>query len=93
MPAMTLMSDIAVSVNDSHLNLSELSESMLDAIDHTIQAAQQVSWCFLKDGICTYHFIVYASFTGTLLYTCLWMCMCAYVKKREIKDKGTLFIA
>ncbi|KAM4558332.1 uncharacterized protein abca12 [Odontesthes bonariensis] len=43
MPMVTLMTDIAVSVNNSRLNVSELSEGMQFAIEHTIQAAQQAN--------------------------------------------------
>ncbi|XP_070694461.1 uncharacterized protein abca12 [Pempheris klunzingeri] len=40
-PVMTLMREIAQSLNTSHFNLSEVSERMLLAIEHTVQAAQQ----------------------------------------------------
>lgn len=41
-PVATLMREIAQSVNSSHFNLSEVSERMQHAIEHTVQAAQQV---------------------------------------------------
>lgn len=42
MPVMTLMRDIAQTVNTSHFNLSEVSTRMQLAIEHTVQAVQQV---------------------------------------------------
>ncbi|XP_041858132.1 ATP-binding cassette sub-family A member 12 isoform X2 [Melanotaenia boesemani] len=43
MPMVTLMRDIALSVNTSHFNLSELSEEMQHAIEHTVKAAQEAN--------------------------------------------------
>ncbi|XP_034550567.1 uncharacterized protein abca12 [Notolabrus celidotus] len=43
MPVMTLMNEFARSVNSSHVNLTEVSERMQDAIEHTVQAAQQAN--------------------------------------------------
>ncbi|XP_070770245.1 uncharacterized protein abca12 [Enoplosus armatus] len=43
MPVMTLMREIAQSVNTSHFNLSEFSERMQLAIEHTVEAAQQAN--------------------------------------------------
>ncbi len=42
MPVVTLMREIAQSVNTSHFNLSEVSERMQLAIERTVQAVQQV---------------------------------------------------
>lgn len=50
MPVMTLMVEIAQSVNMSHLNLSVLTERMQFAIEHTLQAAQQVKLTRLSPG-------------------------------------------
>ncbi|XP_074551456.1 uncharacterized protein LOC141808680 [Halichoeres trimaculatus] len=43
MPVVTLMKDIRQSVNSSHVNLTEVSERMQDAIERTVQAAQQAN--------------------------------------------------
>ncbi|XP_044072836.1 LOW QUALITY PROTEIN: glucosylceramide transporter ABCA12 [Siniperca chuatsi] len=43
MPMVTLMREIAQSVNTSHFNLSEVSERMQLAIERTVQAAQQAN--------------------------------------------------
>ncbi|XP_071316090.1 ATP-binding cassette sub-family A member 13 [Trachinotus anak] len=43
MPVVSLMREIALSVNTSHFNLSELLERMQFAIEHTVQAAQQAN--------------------------------------------------
>jgi len=53
MPMVTLMTDIAVSVNKSRLNVSELSEGMQFAIERTIQTAQQVCLCSFKNCMST----------------------------------------
>lgn len=42
MPVVTLMKEIAHSLNTSHFNLSEVLEGMQRAIELTVQAAQQV---------------------------------------------------
>ncbi|XP_061579710.1 glucosylceramide transporter ABCA12 [Cololabis saira] len=42
-PVIILIKDIAATVNASNINLSELSEEMQHAIDHTVQAAQQAN--------------------------------------------------
>lgn len=41
-PLMTLMRDIASTVNSSQFNVTELQEKMQLAIEHTLNAAQQV---------------------------------------------------
>uniref|UniRef100_A0A8C3AW17 ATP binding cassette subfamily A member 12 n=1 Tax=Cyclopterus lumpus TaxID=8103 RepID=A0A8C3AW17_CYCLU len=43
MPVETLISKIALSVNSSHFNLSEVSERMQLAIEHTVLAAKQAN--------------------------------------------------
>ncbi|XP_070831676.1 uncharacterized protein abca12 [Chaetodon trifascialis] len=43
MPVLTLMSEMAWSVNSSHFNLSEVSERMQLAIERTVQAAEQAN--------------------------------------------------
>ncbi|XP_060910213.1 uncharacterized protein abca12 isoform X2 [Labrus mixtus] len=42
-PMVTLMKEIAQSVNSSHFNLTEVTERMQVAIEHTVQAAQQAN--------------------------------------------------
>ncbi|KAM6978364.1 uncharacterized protein abca12 [Tautogolabrus adspersus] len=42
-PMVTLMKEIAHSVNSSHFNLTEVTERMQVAIEHTVQAAQQAN--------------------------------------------------
>ncbi|KAM6934409.1 glucosylceramide transporter ABCA12 [Xenentodon cancila] len=42
-PVITLMNDIAATVNSSNLNLTQLSEGIQHAINHTVQAAQQAN--------------------------------------------------
>uniref|UniRef100_A0A3Q1F1V9 ATP-binding cassette, sub-family A (ABC1), member 12 n=1 Tax=Acanthochromis polyacanthus TaxID=80966 RepID=A0A3Q1F1V9_9TELE len=43
MPVVTLMTEMAQSVNSSHFNLSEVSERMQVAIERTVEAAQQAN--------------------------------------------------
>ncbi|XP_034429942.1 ATP-binding cassette sub-family A member 12 isoform X2 [Hippoglossus hippoglossus] len=42
-PVVTLMREVARSVNTSHFNLSEVTERIQAAIEHTLQAAQQAN--------------------------------------------------
>ncbi|XP_068429142.1 uncharacterized protein abca12 [Clinocottus analis] len=42
-PVVNLISEIALSVNSSHFNFSEVSERMPLAIEHTVQAAEQAN--------------------------------------------------
>ncbi|XP_060944020.1 uncharacterized protein abca12 [Limanda limanda] len=42
-PVVTLMREVARSVNTSHFNLSEVTEGIQAAIEHTLQAAQQAN--------------------------------------------------
>ncbi|XP_041662328.1 ATP-binding cassette sub-family A member 12 [Cheilinus undulatus] len=42
-PMVTLMTEIVHTVNSSHCNLTEVSERMQAAIEHTVQAAQQAN--------------------------------------------------
>ncbi|KAM8855240.1 uncharacterized protein abca12 [Spinachia spinachia] len=51
MPVVTLISEIAQSVNSSNLNFSEVSERMQLAIEHTVQAAQQSDGTLVCSGV------------------------------------------
>lgn len=50
MPVGTLIGKIVLSVNSSHFNLSEVSERMQLAIEHTVQAATQVRLLLSRPG-------------------------------------------
>ncbi|KAK5861274.1 hypothetical protein PBY51_022684 [Eleginops maclovinus] len=43
MPVVTLMTEIAQSVNSTHFNLSEISQRMQPAIEHTLELAEQAN--------------------------------------------------
>ncbi|KAF3843012.1 hypothetical protein F7725_001861 [Dissostichus mawsoni] len=43
MPVVTLMREIAQSVNSTHLNLSEISQRMQPAVEHTLELAEQAN--------------------------------------------------